>query len=195
MPYQYSLIYQPRKDDLNPADYLSRHPHHKSKRDNAAEAYIRYVTQHAIPKSIPLGEVKQATEEDPLLQKMMDAISHWHWYDQQLSRFVQFKDELSTHDGLILRGHRLAIPSMLQKKTVDIAHHSHQGIVKTKQLTKEKVWFPGIDKLVEDIVCNCLPCQASKLTHSHREPIHTTPLPIGPSPWTLPVLFRVEIIY
>ena len=38
MPYRYSLIYQPGKNDLNPADYISRHPHHKQEKDNAAEA-------------------------------------------------------------------------------------------------------------------------------------------------------------
>ena len=67
MPYQYNSLYQPGKDDLNPADPLSRHSYHKPERDNAAEAYIRYVTQRAIPKSIILEEVMQATEEDPLL--------------------------------------------------------------------------------------------------------------------------------
>ena len=39
MPYRYSLIYQPRKNDLNPADYLSHHLRHK---DNTAKAYISY---------------------------------------------------------------------------------------------------------------------------------------------------------
>ena len=62
MPYRYSLIYQPGKNDLNPADYLSCHPHHKPEKDNAAEAYISYVVQNTIPKSIILEEVKKATE-------------------------------------------------------------------------------------------------------------------------------------
>ena len=33
-------------------------------------------------------------------------------------------------------------------------------MVKTKQLLREKVWFPGIDKQVEHLVKSCLPCQA-----------------------------------
>ena len=64
MPYRYSLIYQPGKNDLNPADYLSRHPHHKPEKDTAAEAYINYAVQNTIPKSITPEEVKKATEED-----------------------------------------------------------------------------------------------------------------------------------
>ena len=42
MPYQFTLEYQPGKDDLNPADYLSRHPYEQPTCDNAAEAYVAF---------------------------------------------------------------------------------------------------------------------------------------------------------
>ena len=113
---------------------------------------------------------------------MVATISNGHWNDQQLSCFVLFNDELSKHDALIIQGHHLVISSILPNRTVDIAYHSHQGIVKTKQLIRGKVWFPGTDKLVEETMRSCFPCQASNPTHSHREPIHTTPLPT--TPWT-----------
>ena len=76
IPYRYSLIYQPGKNDLNSVDYLSRHPHHKPEKDNAAEAYISYVVQNTIPKSITPEEVKKATEEDSLLQKVKAAVAN-----------------------------------------------------------------------------------------------------------------------
>ena len=180
MLYRYSFIYQPGKNYLNPADYLSRHPRHKPKKDNAAEAYISYVVLNTIPKSITLEQSKKATEEDSLLQKVKAAVANGRWNDLQLSNFSPFKEELSVINGLILRGHCLVIPSKLRKRTIDIAHHSHQGIVKTKQLIREKVWFLGIDKLMEETVYSCIPCQASNPKHTHREHIHTTPLPAAP---------------
>ena len=61
---------------------------------------------------------------------------------------------------MILRGNRIVIPSKLREKAVDLAHVGHQGIVKTKSLIREKVWFPGRDKMVKDKVDNCLACQA-----------------------------------
>ena len=72
------------------------------------------------------------------------------------------------------------IPSQLQNRVIDIAHHTHQGIVKTKQLIREKVWFPGIDKMVEETVRACIPCQASYPGPNKREPICQTPLPSEP---------------
>ena len=149
---------------------------------------MSYVVQNTIPKSIPPEEVKKATEEDSLLQKVKATVANGCWNNPELSNFSPFKEELSVINSLILQGHRLVIPSKLRKRTIDIAHHSYQGIIKTKQLIREKVWFPGIDKLVEETVHSCIPCQASNPKHTHCKPIHTTtlPLPHGlKSLWTL----------
>ena len=66
------------------------------------------------------------------------------------------------------------------KKFIEIAHASHQGIVKTKQLIREKVWFPGIDKKVEQAVKSCIPCLACVPSPAQREPLSMTTLPSGP---------------
>ena len=42
------------------------------------------------------------------------------------------------------------------------------------------MWFPGIDKIVEETAHSCIPCQASNPKHTHHEPILTTPLPAAP---------------
>ena len=57
-------------------------------------------------------------------------------------------------------GNRITIQTSLISKAIDLAHIGHQAIVKTKCLLREKVWFPGIDKVAEETIHNCLPCQA-----------------------------------
>ena len=82
---------------------------------------------------------------------------------------------------MVLRGNRIIVPSKLRERAIDLAHVGHQGIVKTKSLICEKVWFPGIDKMVKDKVDNCLACQAETPRKSSRiEPLQMTPLPSGP---------------
>ena len=86
---------------------------------------------------------------------------------------------ISSEDTLILRGSRLVIPSSLQDRVLAIAHEGHQGVVRTKQLLREKVWFTGIDDKVEKIVARCIPCQAIT-THRKSEPLQRSTLPSKP---------------
>jgi hypothetical protein len=44
---------------------------------------------------------------------------------------------------------------------IDLAHEVHQGKSRTKQFLREKVWFPTIDKQVEEKVSCCLACQVT----------------------------------
>ena len=182
MPYDMILQYSPGRDTPNPADYMSRHPYSMPQKDNAAEEYVRYISNNAAPKAMTLAEVRAATQEDAMLKRVMTAIQSGRWHDMDLSSFARFKDELSVTDGVVLRDHRLVIPDSLQRRVVNIAHQAHQGIVKTKQLLREKVWFPGIDKQVEEAVASCIPCQSSYPGPNPREPMCPTPLP--EAPWT-----------
>ena len=53
------------------------------------------------------------------------------------------------------------------------------GIEKVKQLLREKVYFPGIDKAAEDMIKNCLPCQC--VSHPDPpEPLKMSKFPPGP---------------
>ena len=97
-----TLVYAPGRNELNPADYISHHPQTIPKRENAGEAYIAYVIQNAIPKSMTTEEVKNAIKKDKTLQSLMLAIQTGHWEDPEISNFTRFREELSVHDGLVL---------------------------------------------------------------------------------------------
>ena len=61
-----------------------------------------------------------------------------------------------------------------------LAHSGHQGIVKTKHFLRDSVWSPGIDRMVEEVVKGCLPCQAEN--HDPKpvcELLHMSPFPLG----------------
>ena len=182
MPYQMTLQYKPGRNDLNPADYISRHPQTIPTRNNKAEDYISFITSKAVPKSMTLDEIRAATAMDTTLVTVMEAVQTGRWDKPELSSFARFASEISVTDGVVLRGHRIIIPNSLQKRVISIAHQAHQGIVKTKQCIREKVWFPGIDSMVEETIKACIPCQASNPQTPNREPIQPTPLPS--EPWT-----------
>ena len=95
--------------------------------------------------------------------------------------FAKFKDELtvSNDNSLILRDTRIVLPKALQRRALDIAHEGHLGMSKTKALVRTKVWFPGIDKSIETMIRECLPCQATT-PEERREPLNMSELPEGP---------------
>ena len=168
--YDFTVTYRP--GDGNPADYLSRHlesnrPHKRS----VAEEYVSYVAQHAVPKAMTLEEIISATRTDATLQAVKACLLSQKWHTAKhlfphanhndLNSFAKIKAELTdTSEGLLLRGTRIVIPQTLRTRSVQLAHEGHQGIVKTKTLLREKVWFPGIDGEVEAQIAHCLPCQA-----------------------------------
>ncbi|XP_028412552.1 uncharacterized protein K02A2.6-like [Dendronephthya gigantea] len=161
MPYNCGFVYRPGKDEKNPADFMSRHPAAEFLAPNIADEYVNYVCNNAVPNAMTLQEVQRETQHDSTMQVLASAIESGQWLDLEVKDYINVKDELLVHNGTILRGHRLVIPSSLQDKAVELAHIGHQGVVKTKRLLREKAWFPGIDKIVEDKISSCLPCQVS----------------------------------
>ncbi|XP_033731261.1 uncharacterized protein K02A2.6-like [Pecten maximus] len=85
------------------------------------------------------------------------------------------------NDEVLLCENKLVIPNTLHQRAIELAHEGHQGIVKTKQLPLEKVWFPGIDKKVQEMCKGCIPCLVS-VPKTNTEPLRTTELP--EVPWT-----------
>ncbi|CAB3977432.1 Transposon Ty3-I Gag-Pol poly [Paramuricea clavata] len=158
----YEIIYRPGKDDANPADFISRHPHKATPfPDNIAENCVNYLCNNVIPKAMTMSEVKKETENDSTLQKLLQAIKTSIWSDPEIQPYTNVKDELSECDGILLRGTRLVLPQSLQQQAIELAQAGHQGIVKTKRLLREKVWFPSIDRMVQERIKNCIPCQAA----------------------------------
>ncbi len=74
------------------------------------------------------------------------------------------------------------MPSSLHDRVIELAHEGHQGIVRTKQLLRSKVWFPKMDLAVEKAVNSCFACQAATTTKT-REPIKMSSLPA--TAWTI----------
>ena len=71
------------------------------------------------------------------------------------------------------------IPAVLRADVLELAHEGHQGIVKTKQRLRSKVWWPGMDNAAERKCRTCHGCQLVGQP-SRPPPIESTPLPAGP---------------
>ena len=152
--------------------------------DNYAKEYISFIIDEAVSKSMTANEIKTATAADPLLRQVADCIATENWRQAtasdllHLQPFVKLREELSTNAdrNIILRQTRLVLPASLQQRAIDIAHIGHAGMSATKRLMRTKVWFPRLDRMVEETICSCIPWQCNVPEHT-RVPLQMTPLP------------------
>jgi transposase InsO family protein len=85
------------------------------------------------------------------------------------------------NDQCVMRGNRLIVPPSLQSAVLDLAHEGHPGIIRMKQKCRESVWWPGIDRSIEDYVRDCVACVVSgKSVRPVPGPLQPAPLPQGP---------------
>ena len=70
---------------------------------------------------------------------------------------------------------------MIQHATemLKILHTSHAGIVKTKQLARHRIYWPGINKQIEDMTNKCEACSKNR-PKQQKEPMTIHPLPSLP---------------
>ena len=81
------------------------------------------------------------------------------------SRVVEVENDGYHSEEDIIEQWQMAIPQSLQPRVVQLLHEGHQGEVKTKALLRSKVWFPGVDSMVNAAVKSCHALRADLVSH------------------------------
>jgi hypothetical protein len=141
--------------------------------DEDMEKIVYATLTHSIPTTMSISDVKEASDNEYL--SLQEAIQQNVWA-ADLSKYAVFKDEFSVVDGIVLRGSKIIIPTKLRDRVLALAHEGHPGMQKMKQRIREKVWWPGIDKAVEEFVKRCTSCQLVGCAN-RPEPLGMTRIP------------------
>ena len=175
-PYTFKMVYTP--GPKNAADALSRLSQNQGdKVRHIADEYAFFIAKNAVPKALTINEVRRKSSEDQEVRDIVQKIKAGKSISKE--KFRQMESEFSVVDGVVLRGTRILMPKSMRKETINLAHEGHQGIVRTKQRLREKVWWPGMDAEAEQFLKACNQCQL--LTNTCKlEPITPTILPDGP---------------
>ena len=180
--YDFTVVYKADAD--NPADYLSRHLLKivLKEQSNIAEEYLNFLATSAVPDSLTIDKIKDATQEDRTLRALNAALKTGFWNVDHLKPYKSIKDEI-TFDHInyvFVGGTWLILPDSLQDQIIKLAHQGHQGHSKTTALVREYVWFPNLDKKVKSEIEGCLACQ-SLAQPNPPEPLLSTPM--SNQPW------------
>ena len=56
-------------------------------------------------------------------------------------------------------GIRVIVPPTLRPQVLEELHQGHLGVVKMKAVARSYIWWPGIDKEIEETAKTCSGCQ------------------------------------
>ncbi|CAH2088405.1 unnamed protein product [Euphydryas editha] len=174
--YRYNIKYQPGK--VNIADPLSRLCTYSSIPTESFEDFIHHIVEEARPCAVPMHGIDKSSENDPEIKSVKRGIYNNDW-EESVKEYKIFEPELCFYNNILLRGTRIVIPKDLRKTVLDAAHEGHPGIVSMKSRLRLKVWWPRIDKDVENIVKQCKGCTLVGLP-SHPVPMKRRDLPTAP---------------
>lgn len=133
------------------------------------------------------NEFKEATEADPELQAIKEIIIAG-WPDKVSSvsslarKYFNFRDELALHEGLLLKGDQIIVPTQLRRKMLALIHQGHLGIESCIKRAKEALFWPGMSTDITTYVNSCAVCQSTQRAKP-VEPLHLREVPARP--WQL----------
>ena len=147
--------------------------------DLSEELFIREVSSEAAAMiAVKWEEIKTVSSADIEVQEVFHALDSGCTDELPLPYRV-VASELCQVDGVLLRGDRIVIPVKLRERVVQLGHEGHPGARVMKEHLRSTVWWPKIDRQVEDYVKACRGCTLVSAPNP-PEPMIRKELPIGP---------------
>ena len=163
--YRYDIKFKDTVAHAN-ADGLSRLPlDNNSTEELAIEASVFNISQiDFLP--VTAMQIRQATNTDPTLSKILNYTKNGWPKDvpENLKLFQSRSSELTVQGDVLLWGIRVVVPEKLQGDVLQELHSNHPGVTRMKSVARSYVWWPNIDRHIEDLVKSCVSCQQSKDT-------------------------------
>ena len=171
---------------LGTADALSRLPLPNSSNavDNTPIPADWHMLVNFLDSSpITSEHIRKETSADPIMSKVFK-FCELGWPnvptgDPNLTSYVRRKNELSLQNGCILWGSRVVIPPKLRNKIMSELHSSHAGSSRMKELARSYVWWPNLDKDLEELCNSCPDCLSTRANPPKAE-LHPWEWPTHP---------------
>ena len=130
-----------------------------------------------------IAKLKEATREDPITgtvyQLTQQGWPHQRRHTPRMARaYWDFRDELSTDYGLLLKGPHIVILSCLHEEYLERLHYGHLSARKVQENARQHLCWPGLDADITDYMRRCQEC--IRKAHPPREPLQAHDVPSQP---------------
>ena len=155
--YDYTIHYCPSKKMAlpNTISWFSPHP--------GPNIPLDITIQHAHLSPDRKEAFQQAFVSNPEMHTLADMIITG-WTDNikavphPLHPHWQHQETLTIEDGLLLHGEALIVPPSERERILQQLHQFHQGTTKAQLFAHRCVFWPGINKTIEEAVWQCETC-------------------------------------
>lgn len=110
------------------------------------EDYVRMLTIMSAPVAITVQKIQHESSRDEETQEVIKALGHGDWTGKA-KPYKAFGTELCVSSEVLLRGERIVIPEELRRRTLELAHEGHPGMVVMKRRLRQKVWWLWTQRL------------------------------------------------
>ena len=179
--YDYTIQYKEGKNMAN-ADALSRLPLQTAPTEVPKPLELVHLVDHLESTPLSCRQIELWTDHDATLSRIRTWVQEG-WpvkgssdEDPELQPYFRRKNKLSSEGGCVLWGNRVVVPTKGRKRALDMLHETHPGMVRLKALARAYLWWPGMDKDIEQCVKLCKECQS----------LRKMPPAAPPHPWVRP---------
>lgn len=161
--YDYSIIYRRGKNHQN-ADALSRLPLQERLDEPWPPGDVLLFEALSRPP-LTAAEIARLTQQDSIMQRLYKAVQDGTVEKLTGDEFAPYRRRataLALHRECITLGSRVIIPSSARSRVLALLHAGHRGMVAMKKCARSYVWWPGMDKVIEETVRQCRECQATQ---------------------------------
>ncbi|KAL1396623.1 hypothetical protein pipiens_020165, partial [Culex pipiens pipiens] len=110
---------------------------------------------------IDLEVIGRETQRDALLSTLFQLVQSG-WDESNVPADLKFyfanQSCLSLFNDCVLYSEKVIVPKSCQKRVLELMHGCHLGVIRMKQEARRYVYWPGLDKDIEEFVQRCEVC-------------------------------------
>ncbi|CAK1598385.1 unnamed protein product [Parnassius mnemosyne] len=123
-------------------------------------SYVNTLVAAGVPLPASLDKLRATFHKDKFLSPVMQYVTK-SWprkVSSELLPYNRCQRELYVDSGVLMRGHKIVMPTVYRAAVLQELHAAHLGVIKMKMIARERCWYPGIDSDIENMASNCGRC-------------------------------------
>ena len=155
-------------DDATSAVFTSRLPEDilnslRSCNTSTHEVCSYDVEDSTIIESVSWDDIRVATASDQSMMQLLNVVEDGFPaakvdLPEDLRPFHQYRDHLSSFDGVVLYYDRIVIPKSLRTKVLESLHSAHQGVTQMCSRAESSFFWPGMNPAISHMRETCADC-------------------------------------